>query len=200
MCGLCHRSLPLRGRWPSGARSDEVAAQTARGMKHRFDRDARLRMRGAEGKRPLAYRGNYLPAWEGGRAERGRMRSPQRRSMRPAGMAAVVGVARRCRFQRGRPSAPARKLSWPKEGRWAAAQTCAGANAAPAPAQGVSPLDPFSLARSLELRVHAVSIAAAGHPLGNSVGQWGTLGCRPDPRKGFHPLTRFRFAVTRCSS
>ena len=32
---------------------------------------------------------------------------------------------------------------------WAAAQTCAGANAAPAPAQGVSPLDPFPLARSL---------------------------------------------------
>ena len=31
----------------------------------------------------------------------------------------------------------------------AAARTCAGAIAAPAPAQGVSPLDPFSLARSL---------------------------------------------------
>ena len=30
---------------------------------------------------------------------------------------------------------------------WAAAQTCAGANAAPAPAQGASPLDPFPLAR-----------------------------------------------------
>ena len=38
-------------------------------------------------------------------------------------------------------------LSFPL--RWAAAQTCAGANAAPAPAQGVSPLDPFPLARSL---------------------------------------------------
>ena len=39
----------------------------------------------------------------------------------------------------------ARKLgfSGERKGRWAAAQTCAGANAAPAPAQGASPLDPF---------------------------------------------------------
>ena len=34
---------------------------------------------------------------------------------------------------------------------------CAGANAAPAPAQGVSPLDPFPLARSMELSLHGAA-------------------------------------------
>ena len=54
-------------------------------------------------------------------------------------------AARTCRFQRGRPSAPARKLSWLKGDAGLPRHPCAGANAAPAPAQGVSPLDPFSL-------------------------------------------------------
>ena len=148
-----------------------------------------------------------FPLGEGGRAQRGRMRSSPWRTANPAGWGRSFGAVRTCRFQRGRTSSPARKLwclplglrepavsnagglrrllgnsgvfpwgcanlSFPLQ---AAAQLlgnslfaflfllslcvapglprhpCAGANAAPAPAQGVSPLDPFPLARSLAL-------------------------------------------------
>ena len=172
-----------------------------------------------------------FPFGEGGRAQRGRMRSSPWRTANPAGWGRSFAVARTCRFQRGRTSSPARKLRLLPLGlrepavsnagglrrllgnsgvflwccanlpfptradcvacsetlvsslavartcrshcrllrscsgtrfffsffdvllccAWAAAQTCAGANAAPAPAQGVSPLDPFPLARSLAL-------------------------------------------------
>ena len=95
------KSLPLWGRWPSAARSDEVV--------------------------PLqisAYAG-YAGAI-------------------PWGCASVSFPSRDAEH-------PARKLAWLLGNAWAAAQTRAGANAAPAPAQGASPLDPFPLARSLGL-------------------------------------------------
>ena len=58
-----------------------------------------------------------------------------------------LGTMRSCRFHRRMlrilPGNSVFLCFW--GGRWAAAQTCAGANAAPAPAQGASPLDPFPL-------------------------------------------------------
>ena len=96
----CH-SLPLRGRWPSAARSDEVA--------------------------------------------------PSGPTLVSPDEVAAMQVARRCRFQRGRPSAPARKLAWFRGDAGLPRHPCAGANAAPAPAQGASPLDPFSLRAPVEL-------------------------------------------------
>ena len=74
----------------------------------------------------------------------------------PFSLARFLAVARSRRFHRGRTSSSARKLTlFPFLCflsfllRRAAARTCAGAIAAPAPAQGVSPLDPFPLARFL---------------------------------------------------
>ena len=51
-----------------------------------------------------------FPFGEGGRAQRGRMRSSPWRTANPAGWGRSFAVARTCRFQRGRTSSPARKL------------------------------------------------------------------------------------------
>ena len=166
-------------------------------------------------------RGHSRPLGEGGRAQRGRMRSCPVRFRNLVGTPArFCRVDSICRFQRGRPSAPARKL-WllfvpffvPLCCAWAAAQTCAGANAAPAPAQGASPLDPFSLARSrgddsicrfqrgrpsaparklwlLFVPFLLFPCAAPGLPPRPAQGLTPPL----HPRKGFRPLTRSTLA------
>ena len=51
-----------------------------------------------------------FPFGEGGRVQRGRMRSSPWRTANPAGWGRSFAVARTCRFQRGRTSSPARKL------------------------------------------------------------------------------------------
>ena len=51
-----------------------------------------------------------FPFGEGGRAQRGRMRSSPWRTANPAGWGRSFGAVRTCRFQRGRTSSPARKL------------------------------------------------------------------------------------------
>ena len=83
----------------------------------------------------------------------------------------------------------------------------------PRPAQGLTPplhlrkghrpLTLFRWRDLLELVQSAVSIADAGHPLGNSLGFMGDAGLPPrpaqgltpplHPRKGHRPLTRFRW-------
>ena len=139
-------SLPLWGRWPSAARSEEVVPALALrepcGMgctpgvarTCRFQRRPRCTM--------------SLPLW--GRwpsAARSDEVVPALDFANPAGWGVPLGLREPAVSIAGcRASRPETPL--PFGGRWAAAQTCAGANAAPAPAQGVSPLDPFPLARS----------------------------------------------------
>ena len=87
--------------------------------------------------------------------------------------------------------------------RWAAAQTCLWFH--PKPRKGHRPLTLFRWRDLLELVQSAVSIADAGHPLGNSLGFMGDAGLPPrpaqgltpplHPRKGHRPLTRFRWRV-----
>ena len=155
-----------------------------------------------------------FPYGEGGRAQRGRMRSfPGKRRIVRLSLARFPEVALIFRFQRGRTSSPARKLCFflsfllcccvapglPRH-------PCAGANAAPAPAQGASPLDPFPLARSRGVeRTCRFHRGMRGIPPGNSLG---LIGCAwaaaqtcaganaaPAPAQGVSPLDPFPLRV-----
>ena len=148
--GSC--SLPLRGRWPGAARSDEVV--------------------------PLAYRepcrvGTFL--W--GCAN---LPFPTRADFVACSETLVssFGAARTCRFQRGRTSSPARKLRLLPLGLREPAVPIAGCCAA---ARELAFSFPFLLFLS----------AAPGLPPRPAQGLTPPL----HPRKGFHPLTRFRWRV-----
>ena len=147
-------SLPLWGRWPSAARSDEVVPPGVPRTLQGGDVPLGLRepaVTNAGGLRRLLGNSGCFP-W--GCAN---LPFPTRADFVACSEtpAASLEVARTCRFQRGRTSSPARKL-------WFFLSIflvlCAAPGLPPRPAQGLTP--PLHL------------------------------------RKGFHPLTRFRWRVT----
>ena len=126
--GLRLHSLPLWGRWPSAARSDEVVSSAVR----------EPAVSNASGLRRMLGNSGFL-------------------SFLFSSLVLRLG----CR------DIPAQGLTPPL-----------------LPKQGVSPLDPFPLARSRGVDFICRFHCGCKHPLGNSR-FWGkTLGCRPDPRRG----------------
>ena len=117
-----------------------------------------------------------FPLGEGGRAQRGRMRSFPWRTANPAGWGRSFGAVRTCRFQRGRTSSPARKLWCLPLGLREPAVPIAGCCAA---ARELAFSFPFLM----------FCCVAPGLPPGPAQGLTPPL----HPRKGFHPLTRFRW-------
>ena len=105
-----------------------------------------------------------------------------------------------CRFQRGRPSAPARKLAWFEKGRWAAATSLRRGLRRPCyQSKGFHPLTLFRWRNLLGLSQSAVSIAdcfAAARKLSFFPFFLCFVlrpGCRPNLLRGHRPLTLFRW-------
>ena len=119
-----------------------------------------------------------FPFGAGGRAQRGRMRSSPWRTANPAGWGRSFGAVRTCRFQRGRTSSPARKLWCLPLGLREPAVPIAGCCAA---ARELAFSFPFLM----------FCCVAPGLPPEPAQGLTPPL----HPRKGFHPLTLFRWRV-----
>ena len=166
-----------------------------------------------------------FPFGEGGRAQRGRMRSFSHPPAWPGGSGRCDAAARPCRFRCGRTSSPARKLSFSFP---VLKDCCAAPGLPPGPAQGLTPplhprkgfhpLTHFRWRDYVELREGAVSIAGCGAACSETLASFRSFflffsvapglppgpaqGLTPPlhPRKGHRPLTRFRWRTPGKSS